>query len=83
VDAINRAGSTESEAIRVALTKTDIKAADLLVPWTGVKFDETGQNVGVRAIIVQLQGGKYLTVWPFEVAARDVLYPIPRWSERK
>ena len=50
VDAINRAGSTEPEAIRVALTKTDIKAADLLVPWTGVKFDETGQNVSVRAI---------------------------------
>jgi branched-chain amino acid transport system substrate-binding protein len=83
VDAINRAGSTEPEAIRVALTKTDIKGADLLVPWAGVRFDETGQNVGVRAIIVQLQGGKYWTVWPFEVAARDVLYPIPRWSERK
>jgi branched-chain amino acid transport system substrate-binding protein len=83
VDAINRAGSTDPEAIRVALAKTDIKGADLLVPWTGVKFDETGQNTGVRAIIVQLQGGKYWTVWPFEVAARDVLYPIPRWSERK
>jgi branched-chain amino acid transport system substrate-binding protein len=83
VDAINRAASTEPEAIRAALTKTDIKGADLLVPWTGVKFDETGQNTGVRAIIVQLQGGKYWTVWPFEVAAKDVLYPIPRWSERK
>jgi branched-chain amino acid transport system substrate-binding protein len=83
VDALNRAGSTEPEAIRVALTKTDIKPADLLVPWTGVKFDETGQNTGVRAIIVQLQGGRYWTVWPFDVAARDVLYPIPKWSERK
>ena len=37
----------------------------------------------VRAIIVQLQGGRYWTVWPFDVAARDVIYPIPRWSERK
>ena len=46
-----------------------------------VRRDE--QSVGVRAIIVQLQGGKYWTVWPFEVAARDVLYPIPRWSDRK
>jgi hypothetical protein len=69
--------------IRVAVTKTEIKAADLLVPWAGVKFDETGQNTGVRAIIVQLQGGRYWTVWPFDVAARDVIYPIPRWSERK
>ena len=83
VDAINRAGSTDPEAIREALTKTDIKPADLLMPWTGVKFDETGQNVGVRAIIVQLQGGKYWTVWPFEGATRDVIFPIPKWSERK
>ncbi len=83
VDAINRAGSTEPEAIRKALAATDVKPADLIVPWTGVKFDETGQNTGVRAIIMQLQGGKYHTVWPFEMATRDVVYPIPKWSERK
>ena len=57
--------------------------ADLPVPWAGVKFDESGQNVGVRAIIMQLQGGKYWTVWPFEMATRDVIFPIPTWSERK
>jgi branched-chain amino acid transport system substrate-binding protein len=83
LDAINRAGSTEPEAIRKALTQTDIKPADLLMPWAGVKFDETGQNVGVRAIIMQLQGGKYYTVWPFEMATRDVIYPLPKWSERR
>jgi branched-chain amino acid transport system substrate-binding protein len=83
VDALNRAGSTEPEAIRRALTATDIKPADLLMPWSGVRFDETGQNVGVRAIIMQLQGGKYYTVWPFEMATRDVIYPIPKWSERR
>jgi branched-chain amino acid transport system substrate-binding protein len=83
VDAINRAGSTDPEAIRKALVATDIKPENLIMPWTGVRFDETGQNVGVRAIIMQLQGGKYQTVWPFEMATRDVVYPIPRWSERK
>ncbi len=83
VDAINRAGSTEPEAIRKALAAADIKPADLIVPWTGVRFDETGQNTGVRAIIMQLQGGKYYTVWPFEMATRDVIYPVPKWSERR
>ena len=75
--------TTDPEAIRVALTRTDVKPADLLMPWTGVKFDEAGQNVGVRAIVMQLQGGKYWTVWPFEGATRDVIFPIPKWSERK
>ena len=83
VDAINRAGSTEPEAIRKALAATDIKAADLIMPWTGVRFDENGQNTGVRAIIMQLQGGKYHTVWPFDMATRDAIFPIPRWSERR
>lgn len=83
VDAINRAGSTEPEAIRKALAATDIKAADLIMPWTGVRFDENGQNTGVRAIIMQLQGGRYHTVWPFEMATREVIYPIPKWSERR
>ena len=83
VDAINRAGSTEPEALRKALARTDIKAADLIVPWTGVRFDENGQNTGVRAIIMQLQGGKYHTVWPFEMATREAIYPIPKWSERR
>jgi branched-chain amino acid transport system substrate-binding protein len=83
VDAINRAGSTEPEAIRKALAATDLKPADLIMPWTGVRFDETGQNTGVRAIIMQLQGGKYYTVWPFDMATREVVYPIPRWSDRR
>ncbi len=83
VDAINRGGSTEPEAIRKALAATDVKAADLIVPWTGVRFDEAGQNTGVRAIIMQLQGGKYHTVWPFDMATKDVIFPIPKWSERR
>ena len=83
VDAINRAGSTDPEAIRKALIATDVKPSDLIMPWTGVKFDESGQNVGVRAIIMQLQGGKYHTVWPFDMATRDAIFPIPRWSERR
>jgi branched-chain amino acid transport system substrate-binding protein len=83
VDAINRAGSTEPEAVRKALAATDVKPVDLLVPWTGVRFDETGQNTGVRVTVAQLQGGKYHTVWPFEMATRELLYPIPAWSERK
>ena len=83
VDAINRAGSTEPEAVRKALAHTDVKPADLLVPGTGVRFDESGQNTGVRVTVAQLQGGKYHTVWPFEMATRELLYPIPAWSERK
>jgi branched-chain amino acid transport system substrate-binding protein len=44
-DAINRAGSTDPEKIREALTKTDLKPEQLMMGYQGVKFDETGQNI--------------------------------------
>ncbi len=83
LDAINRAGSTDPEAIRKALVATNIPGDQLIMTWDSVKFDETGQNTGVRAVIQQLQGGKYQTVYPFETATRDVIYPIPQWKDRK
>lgn len=83
LDAINRAGSTDPEAIRKALVATDIPGDQLIMTWERVKFDQTGQNTGVKGIILQLQGGKYHTVYPFDVATRDVIYPIPQWKDRK
>jgi branched-chain amino acid transport system substrate-binding protein len=82
-EAINRAGSTKPEAIREALTKTNIPADQLITPWRGVKFDETGQNILVDAIVIQYQGGKPSTVWPFNLAAKEMIYPIPKWADRK
>ena len=82
-DAINRAGSTKPEAIQKALRETNIPPDQLIMPWTGVRFDENGQNTGVKAILQQIQGGEYATVYPFEVAIKEAVYPLPKWSERK
>src|SRR5262249_51786775 len=82
-DAINRAKTTEPEAIRKALAATDLPAEQLIMPWEGVKFDENGQNVLGRGILVQIIDGKYNTVWPFSMASRDVVWPMPKWDQRK
>ena len=83
LDAINRAGSTDPEAIRKALLATDLKPSQLIMPWKGVKFDENGQNVLGRGILVQIVDGKYNTVWPFDMASREVVWPMPKWGDRK
>jgi len=83
LDAINRAGSTDPEAIRKALVATNIPGDQLIMTWENIRFDETGQNTGVRGIILQMQGGQYHTVFPFNVATKDVIYPIPAWKDRK
>jgi branched-chain amino acid transport system substrate-binding protein len=82
-DAINRAGSTEPEAIRKALTETDIPASKLIMPWKGVKFDADGQNTLGQGILVQIMNGQNNTVWPFDVAAKEVVWPMPKWDQRK
>ncbi|MEI8158229.1 MAG: ABC transporter substrate-binding protein [Burkholderiales bacterium] len=82
-DAINRAGSTEPEAIRKALVETDMPGNKLIMPWKGVKFDATGQNTLGQGILVQIVDGKYNTVWPFNMAAREVIWPMPKWEQRK
>ncbi len=82
-DAINRAGSTEPESIRKALVATDIPGKNLIMPWKGVKFDATGQNTLGQGILVQIVDGKYNTVWPFNMASRDVIWPMPKWDQRK
>ena len=82
-DAINRAKSTNPEDIRRALVATNIPPEQLIMPWSGVKFDDKGQNTGVRAILQQVQNGQYATIYPFELAAKDVVYPLPAWKDRK
>jgi branched-chain amino acid transport system substrate-binding protein len=82
-DAINRAGSTEPEAIRKALVETNIPGNKIIMPWKGIKFDQHGQNLYGSGILVQIIDGQYHTVWPFDLATRDVVWPMPKWNDRK
>jgi branched-chain amino acid transport system substrate-binding protein len=79
-DAIDRAGSTKPDAIRTALAATNIPGNLTLMPWKSIKFDAQGQNEGGVGIIEQIQGGKYETVWPFDVATKSPIWPMPAWK---
>ncbi|MEJ1977195.1 MAG: ABC transporter substrate-binding protein [Acetobacteraceae bacterium] len=61
-DAIDRAGSSKPEDIRAALVKTDIPGAQTIMPWQGVKFDSTGQNIEATPVIQQVANGVYHTI---------------------
>lgn len=82
-DAINRAKSLDPEAIRQALLQTDIPGDQTIMPWQGVKFDEkTHQNIYAQGVNLQIIGGQYYTVWPFDLATREIVWPMPKWSQR-
>lgn len=79
-DAIDRAGSTTPDAIRGALAATNIPGNLTLMPWKNIQFDQNGQNIGGAGIIEQIQDGKYETVWPFDIAVKKVVWPMPAWK---
>ncbi len=83
--ALNQAKSTDPKAIQKACNELNIPAQELVMPWAGVKFDETGQNILGRGLIGQYQkksDGKIdlEIVYPFELATANFIYPFPGWK---
>jgi branched-chain amino acid transport system substrate-binding protein len=83
MEAINRAGSTDPMKIRQALRDTDLPATDIPMPWQGVKFGPDGQNNLVSTVLIQVHDGVYESIYPFNVAAREVTYPFPTWDSAR
>ena len=83
-DAFNRAKSTEADKVVKALLETNIPGDMILNPWKGVQFDpQTHQNIHASAMLVQIQDQAYYTVWPFDAASRELVWPFPAWKDRK
>lgn len=82
-NAINNAGSTDPKAIQKALQELDMGPESLIVPYRGIQFGEDGQNTKTRGILMQVQNGRYCTVYPFELAACELVYPMPSWAEKE
>jgi branched-chain amino acid transport system substrate-binding protein len=76
VDALRRAGSLEREAIRHSLRETD-----LLTVFGPIHFDTQGQN-DHPMLVTQVIDGRFVTVYPPEVAVQTAVYPVPTWNER-
>ncbi|MCX5802288.1 MAG: ABC transporter substrate-binding protein [Proteobacteria bacterium] len=82
---LNKAGSIDPKAIQKACNEINIPANELVMPWAGVKFDSTGQNILGRGLIGQYQKTKdgkidLEIVYPFELATANFIYPFPGWK---
>jgi branched-chain amino acid transport system substrate-binding protein len=81
---LERAGSTDPKAIQKACNEVDIPGYELVMPWDGIKFDSTGQNIKGRGLIGQYQWkeGKVELeiIYPFDLATANMIYPFPGWK---
>ena len=79
-DALDRAGTTEKDAILKALKRTKLEKKTMV--GDPIEFDEKGDNKGARASLMQLQQGKSKIVYPSFAATAKQIYPVPLWEER-
>jgi len=75
-DAIDRARSTDGQKVRDALAATDIPGDKTIMPWSRVKFGADGQNTFASPVLIQYVGNRFVTVYPFEVAAGAAQWPM-------
>lgn len=72
VDALERAGKVDKQAVRDALAKTDI-----MTFYGPIKFDETGKNAIKPMALYQVLDGKYVVVGPSKFAEKKAVIPRP------
>jgi len=88
VHVLEKSGSTQPADIQKAANALHIPGNELVVPWAGIKFatsgDEIGQNVLGSGLIGQYQKGPdgqigLQIIYPFDVASADMIYPFPKF----
>ena len=73
-NAIERAASADPEAVREALTKTDIRDGfGAMMPGGRIEFDDKGWNKHVFTLGMQWQNGELVTVYPAEAAKAPLI----------
>ncbi|MEM0384080.1 MAG: ABC transporter substrate-binding protein [Candidatus Caldarchaeum sp.] len=82
IDSLERAGSVEPEKLRQAIADTNLPAEKMVLPWQGVKFDSTGQNVYAVDPMSQIINGEFRIVWPKSSRVIEPVFPAPSWKER-
>jgi len=88
VHVLESAGSAKPADIQRAANKLHLPGEELVVPWAGIKFstsgDEIGQNTLGSGLIGQYQKGPdgnigLEIVYPFDVASANMVYPFPQY----
>jgi len=71
-----------NEPLTGAAIRQALSGLDLLLPMERLSFDERGDPRAYRHVVVQVQGGRFVVVYPPERASGSVVYPAPPRSQR-
>ena len=75
--AIDNAGSADPQRVRAALLNLDIPGRETIMPWSGVRFDASRQNVAANGVVEQRVGQAFQVVFPNELQQARPVGQIP------
>jgi branched-chain amino acid transport system substrate-binding protein len=76
-NALETAGTLDKDKVRDAIRNTDLETF-----FGPVKYNDAGLNITGRGVIVQIQNGEPITVWPPDTREEELMYPMTPWDER-
>jgi CubicO group peptidase (beta-lactamase class C family)/ABC-type branched-subunit amino acid transport system substrate-binding protein len=77
VEAAERAGSLDSDALR-----TELLSMETTTVFGEYAVDERGYQTANRGVLIQWQDGEKVVVWPEDLATATARIPTPAWGER-
>ena len=77
VEAVERAGSLDQDAIREELLALETETV-----FGPFEVDERGYQTANQGLFIQWQDGEKVVVWPEDLASAEPRYPAPAWDER-
>ena len=69
-DAFERAGTLDKEAVRQAISETNMKTF-----YGDIRFSDAGNNIAKPMVLRQIQNGEYNVVAPSAFASHDLVWP--------
>ena len=76
-EAVKRAGTLDSERVRDQLLKLELRTV-----FGDFKVDPDGFQLAHKAVLLQWQDGRKVTVWPDDLAQGKPIFPTPPWTAR-
>jgi branched-chain amino acid transport system substrate-binding protein len=80
-EAVNTAGSIDPQRVRAALLNLDIPGREMIMPWSGVRFDASHQNTAAAGVVEQRVEGGFRVVFPGELQQAQAVWPLSEIRE--
>jgi len=81
-DALEKACSTDPKVVAETLRTTKFEGGKWSFMWPSATFDEKGRLIEAPTVMAQWQNGQQIAIWPDELAAAEVVWPVPGWDAR-